>query len=136
MKSDPDVLKSKLAIIRDRLSFLDQEHSLGRFETAQAVKHSLQEAIEACLDIANHIISAEGLGEPASYSAYFTKLRQAGILDSELAERLQDMARFRNVLVHLYADVDRQAVQDILDEGLGDIRSFAQAIYSYLDTAE
>lgn len=46
------------------------------------------------------------------------------------------MAKFRNVLVHLYDDVSRKTVQDILNNDLGDLRAFATEIYAYMDTAE
>ena len=93
----------------------------------------MQETIEACLDIANHVISTESLGAPTDYRAYFAKLRQADILNPALAGRLQDMAQFRNVLVRLYAEVNAQTVEDILNEDLDDIRAFVRQIYTYLD---
>jgi len=43
------------------------------------------------------------------------------------------MAQLRNVLVHLYAEVNAQTVEDILNEDLDDIRAFVRQIYAYLD---
>lgn len=139
--TDRDVIDAKVDLIDERLTLLREERETFDpddvdIRTFLAVKHALQETIEACLDIANHVISTEGLGAPTDYSAYFVKLRQADILEADLAGRLQDMARFRNVLVHLYADVETQAVQEILNEDLSDIQAFVQQIYAYLDTAE
>jgi uncharacterized protein YutE (UPF0331/DUF86 family) len=39
----------------------------------------------------------------------------------QLAEELMAMARFRNVLVHLYAEVDEERVLKILRSSLGDL---------------
>ena len=137
MNSDPEIIRGKLAIIRERLRFLeDEEHDLSVLKDQQAVKHSLQETIEACLDIANHVISAEGFGRPDDYAAYFPCLARHDLLSKSLAEKLSGMAKFRNVLVHLYDDVDVDTVQTIVNEDLDDIRAFAEAIYAYLDASE
>ncbi len=137
MKSDPETIQGKLELVRDRLRFLEHEdHDLSVLRDRQAVKHTLQEAIEACLDIANHIISAEGFGRPDDYADYFPRLARHGILPKSLADDLSEMAKFRNVLVHLYDDVSRETVQDTLNNDLGDLRAFAKEIYAYMDTAE
>lgn len=137
MNSDPDIIQGKLEIVRNRLRFLEnEEHDLTVLRDRQAVKHTLQEAIEACLDVANHVISAEGLGRPDDYADYFPRLAQHDILPKALASSLSEMAKFRNVLVHLYAEVDMDTVQDILKNDLGDIRAFADAIYAYVESAE
>jgi uncharacterized protein YutE (UPF0331/DUF86 family) len=46
----------------------------------------------------------------------------------ELSQRLQKMARFRNVLVHLYWTVDYERLYDIIRGDLGDLREFVRAI--------
>jgi len=38
------------------------------------------------------------------------------------------MARFRNLLVHLYAEVDSQRVHDFLKDDVKDLDSFAAAL--------
>jgi uncharacterized protein YutE (UPF0331/DUF86 family) len=43
------------------------------------------------------------------------------------------MARFRNILVHLYDEVDLHAVRDILQNDLGGIRAFTKHVYAYMD---
>lgn len=134
MNSDPDTIRGKLEIVRDRLRFLaEKEHELSVQRDRQAVKHSLQESIEACLDVANHVISAEGLGRPDDYADYFPCLARHDLISPALADRLSEMARFRNVLVHLYDEVNVQTLQEVLDEDLDDIRAFATAIYAYVD---
>jgi len=139
--TDRDVIDAKVDLIDVRLTLLEEERTdfdPDEVDTRQflMIKHALQETIEACLDIANHVVSTESLGAPENYSAYFEKLREAGIIDNSLADRLQDMARFRNVLVHLYAEVRAETVRDILDEDLEDIRAFIQQVYAHLDAPE
>ena len=54
-------------------------------------------AIEACLDIANHIVSYEGFREPADNKDTFQVLCEQKIINEELTVNLKKMAQFRNV---------------------------------------
>jgi len=95
----------------------------GRF-----VEHTLQLAIQATLDIASQIVSARRLGEPETNRALFDRLLRAGLVDGELADTLDAMARFRNILVHGYQEVDHTVVRKILDHHLDDLLAFTRAI--------
>jgi len=44
------------------------------------------------------------------------------------------MAKFRNVLVHLYLEVDRQRVYQYLQENLDDFETFARYVGEWLKT--
>jgi len=85
-------------------------------------------AIEAALQICFHV-SAQRLHQvPEEYAACFGILGEAGILEADLSKNLQQMARFRNMLVHVYWAVDYDRVYDILQEHLDDLRRFVQVI--------
>jgi uncharacterized protein YutE (UPF0331/DUF86 family) len=71
-------------------------------ERQYAVLHAMQNAIEACIEIASHIVSADRLGAPRDYASLFTMLEQHQILPTIQADRMRQMARFRNRIVHLY----------------------------------
>ena len=45
------------------------------------------------------------------------------------------MARFRNLLVDVYAEIDDAKVYGILEHRLGDFDAFAAAIAAYLERA-
>jgi uncharacterized protein YutE (UPF0331/DUF86 family) len=57
------------------------------------------------------------------------------VLPEAFAARMAEMARFRNVLVHLYADVDLDRVYGYIQGDLGDFDAFANHIVTYLDRA-
>lgn len=78
----------------------------------------MEEVIEACLDIANHVIASREMGRAEEYSEMFE------ILDEQLADDLSDMAKFRNLLVHRYGDIENEQLRIILDGELGDIRDY------------
>ena len=55
-------------------------------------------------------------------------LGEAGLISPALADRLQSMARFRNLVVHMYWRVDYGRVYDLLADGLEDLRAFSRAM--------
>lgn len=88
----------------------------------------LQLALEAMLDVGNQLIAARALPAPEIYADIPRILGEAGVLPPDLAHRLVGAAKFRNVLVHEYADLDRSRVYDNLQAGLDDLAAFAQAV--------
>lgn len=135
---DEELIEKKIDIILENLNYLEdvretkKEIFLGSFEKIQAIKHSLQEAIEACVDIANHIISAKGFRRAETYSEMFEILRKQKILSEELGGNLTKMAKFRNLIVHRYGDIDNERVYMILQENLKDIKDFVKEIENFL----
>lgn len=90
-----------------------------------AAVRRLQTAIEAAVDAALHIVARENLGRPHDHGDAFRLLARAGVVAPEDLSRLLAMVRFRNLAVHLYADVDDEAVWEIIDGDLSDLRRFA-----------
>jgi len=79
---DKEIIEKKIDIISENMDYLrevsrtDLDASVSNFERIQATKHSLQEAIEACLDIANHIIAAEGFQGPKNMDSFSQHLER------------------------------------------------------------
>ena len=92
------------------------------------VQHYLLLAVETLVDLGSHVISSEGFEPPRSYADIFRVLRDEGLLEAPLADRLMAMARFRNVLVHLYAEVDEERVLKILRGSLSDLDAFVDVL--------
>lgn len=92
------------------------------------VEHTLQLAIQACLDAASHIVSDDRLGEPQTNQDLFRLLQQAGLISREIAENLRAAAGFRNILVHGYAEVDDRVTLDLLEHHLDDLLAYVQAL--------
>jgi uncharacterized protein YutE (UPF0331/DUF86 family) len=139
MKIDERVIEDKLDTIDRNINFLKEyretspESFKACYKDIQAVKFSLLEIIEASIDIANHIISVKGYRRAGSYSELFLILKEEGVLDEELAERLSDMARFRNLLVHRYGEVDDNRVLEIAKNNIEDVISFEKKLLSMIN---
>ena len=59
-------------------------------------------------------------------------LGEAGIISPELTTRLQQLARFRNLLVHMYWKIEYEQVYDVIQNNLGDLRAFQAAVVQLL----
>lgn len=138
---DEDVILERLRLLRDYVSDLQAEQgvSLQRYlddkMLRRYVERTLQTAVQVCLDIGHHIISYEGFRYPADNRDVFAVLAEEKIVPGDLLPRLQDMAGFRNILVHEYAALDDTAVYGVLKKRLGDFNEFAKAITRYLEKA-
>lgn len=91
-----------------------------------------QLAIQACIDVAAQLVAETSTATPSDYAGLFDALGQAGVLQADLAARLSAAARQRNLLVHLYLDVDDQEVFAALSR-LDDLRAFARAAQRLAD---
>ena len=78
--------------------------------------------------MANHVIASSGWRTPQDFRDGFTVLEENGVLERGLAERMRALAGLRNLLVHIYAEVDDRIVRESLHEGLQDLSDFSQAM--------
>ena len=88
--------------------FLKDHHKQG------SAKYNFITAIEACIDISNHLISKNKMRAAKDYADTFEVLAENKIIDSDFSQELMKMARFRNLLVHLYWNVDSKELYSIL----------------------
>jgi uncharacterized protein YutE (UPF0331/DUF86 family) len=110
------------------LAKLDRETYLADSVSKTLAERWLQLLVECSLDIAHHLIADFGWPSPSTYRETFQILAEHGVLKPELAKSLEGWAGFRNVLVHLYLDIDHEVVFDILSEELDQIEAFARAV--------
>lgn len=98
----------------------------------RAVERTLHLAVEAALDIGQHIIAREGFRRPMDNQDVFLVLAEEEIVPRDLLPRLVAMAKFRNLIVHDYARIDNSIVFGILKRRLGDLDAYGRAIVAYL----
>jgi len=96
------------------------------------VERTLHITIEGCIDAAQHIISDEQMREPTSYRDTFAVLTENKILSVEDLSRFENIASFRNLLVHYYDNVDDEIVYGIFKNNLSDLDLFVERIISFL----
>ncbi len=91
------------------------------------IEHPLLIAIEAAAALCNHIPAKTARRAPVSYGECFEGLRLAHKLDDQLTTKLVQMARFRNLLVNHYWDVDATQVLAYARPNLGDFETYLAA---------
>ena len=96
------------------------------------VERTLHITIEGCIDAAQHIISDQKMREPKSYRDTFVVLTENNILLPEDLSRFENIASFRNLLVHYYEKVDEEIVYGIFRNNLSDFDLFVDRIVSFL----
>lgn len=88
--------------------------------------------VEACIDAAQHIISDQGYREPGSYREAFVVLAEEQVIPRELLPRWEQMAAFRNLIVHYYERVDDAIAFGIFKNNLKDFLDFAESLVNFL----
>ena len=129
---DQDVVARRLLSLSESLRELERPEAgdatalAGNAVLRAAVERWLQVAIEACMDVAYHVVASQGWTPPESARAAFGALAAHGMLPSDLTHRLGSAAALRNVLVHDYVSIDLERLARIVRDDLGDLRDFAR----------
>jgi uncharacterized protein YutE (UPF0331/DUF86 family) len=122
----PDVLARKLERLSTYLADLDKHRGRTAVEIRDdpyEVERLLELLIQVAMDIIAHLLSEQGV-TPSSYRAAFEEAGRRGLLPTELAARLADAAGLRNVLVHLYEDIDYEIVASSVGKATEDFSEF------------
>ena len=100
------------------------------------VERNMELAVEQMIDICRHLVSGLDLDEPESYADCFTVIGRAGVLPESTVETFKSMARFRNLLIHMYDGVDDTITYGIYKNRLQDFYLFAEEVRKYLGRVE
>ena len=124
------LIRQSIARIQTRAR-LSLDEFLQDADAQDVVKLNFQNAIQGCLDLADHIIADEEWGIPGSFGEAMDKLAEHGVISPANAETYKKMGRFRNLLVHGYARVDHREVHRIMQAGVRDIERYVESIVDY-----
>jgi uncharacterized protein YutE (UPF0331/DUF86 family) len=112
---------------------VDRESYRNDADTQDIVERRFVTMTEATLDVGEVIVIHERDAPAASNPATMRALGELDVLPNELASKMEDAARFRNVLAHTYGDaIDHDVVFDALHD-LERYRAFVVAVRDYLD---
>lgn len=97
-------------------------------DASDAVVLHLWQATQIVIDLAVSACVAHGAGTPQSYADAFRRLQTAGLIEKALADRLVRAAGFRNLVAHVYEQLDMTRVHQAARTGPADLRAFVAAI--------
>jgi uncharacterized protein YutE (UPF0331/DUF86 family) len=124
-------LEQAIADLRS-IATVDRPRFVGdRALHAQAERWT-QVAVEACIDLAHHLIADRGWSTPSTYRDAFRILSEHGVIEPSAVGRMAGWAGLRNILVHLYLDVDHERLHDVLASELDDLVEYAAALVAQL----
>ena len=121
-----DLLERLLARIDQYATSVSRQDLEADLDTWLKVSRALELAAQCCLDLAMEIVAKRGLGVPETYREAFTRLAQAGVITAEQAVLMQAWAGLRNILAHLYTELDLDRVYEALCEDKGVLREFGR----------
>jgi len=136
---DLDIVRKKLEVIEDEINSLKEIQKLNINEFQRDLRNlkstcrSLQNAIQALIDLGNHIISSLNLGKPEIYEDIPSLLFENKVITKSFKEKFIYMIKFRNFLVHEYDRVDPLRIYKILKENIDDIESGMKLIKNFID---
>ncbi len=98
------------------------------------VHYHLHRAFEGVFHISGHILSRIPGAQATEYKELAEKLGEYGVIDKEFADtKLTEMAKYRNRLVHFYAEVTPEELYGILQHNLEDFDVFLSAVKRVLE---
>lgn len=131
---DEDVIVDKLRYINRYTDDLKQIRGMSKEEyvedmvTQRAVERTLMNLVQACIDLAQHIRSAEDLSPTGTAKQEMQALGNADIISRETQEKMEEAIGFRNILAHRYGDIDHEVVYDVLHDDLRWFEQFQQEL--------
>ena len=129
-----EVLERKLYQIEKSLRKVQVYYSLNYDDfishpvARDVVEYNLFIIINCMVDVVNHIVADDGLGEIDMLSDGFRILIDYDYWTKQQATVYIKMVAFRNMIAHQYTDVDANVVYTILQEKLEDISKFKQQV--------
>lgn len=131
-------IESLLSQIKESHAFLDGyrrrpvDAVLSEADSVAAVKYQLVVAIQACIDLCNHLSAQLFTRAPTDYADCFRILAESQAIPRELLPSMVRLAKLRNLLVHLYSEVDDRRLLSEMSANLDDLVEYAEAIHGYV----
>jgi uncharacterized protein YutE (UPF0331/DUF86 family) len=138
MNLNPELIRTRCREIEESLARLEKikttnkDDFLKDRDLQDIACYRLLVAIEAALGLCYHVSAKQLKKVPEEYAECFAILSDAQIIPKDLSENLQEMARFRNLLVHMYWKVELETILDLIRRHPEDLRRFSKAIVALL----
>ena len=131
-----DVVCNKVQTIERCIKRIDEEYAgkpehLLNYTKQDSIILNIQRSCEAAIDLAMHLVAGYKLGLPQSSRDAFVLLREAGVIDVPLMQKMQAMVGFRNIAVHDYQAVNIVIVQAVIEKHLEDLKVYARTVLDF-----
>jgi uncharacterized protein YutE (UPF0331/DUF86 family) len=130
---------SRLAFIEDALKemntlgSIEKEGFLRDKTKVAAVESYLRRSLEALFDVGRHVLVHSGWHEYSmEYKSIAKGMVEKRIVSECLQDKLQQIAGYRNRLVHFYHEITPKELYQIIQEDIGDIGEIVKEIKEYI----
>ncbi|HEX2224225.1 MAG TPA: DUF86 domain-containing protein [Thermoanaerobaculia bacterium] len=96
------------------------------------VSFNLMLAVQACSDIASHLIADQGWPPPRNIAEGFRQLHEQGVLSEPVAAALGRAVSLRNVIAHGYSKADYLRIHHAAVHGPADLERFAAEVSAWV----
>jgi len=126
------IIEAKLRTIEEKLAEIESWQIISYHQLQvnsmlrNATERALQVAIEAIIDVCEHILAIEGISAPDSSTNVIKKVIEKGFITDN--EEYVNMIRFRNFIVHRYEKIDLEIICTIVSKKLPVFRTFIHEI--------
>lgn len=137
-----DVVMARISGIEGELAELgkiaaEPLHTFSQGVGYKLAQYHLHRALEGVFHITGHILARVPGGQATQYSEMAKKLGEIGVVPQEFASgKLVTMAKYRNRLVHFYAQITPEELYGVLQNDLGDFTIFLTGVKKLLEHPE
>ncbi len=134
---DINIIIKKINSINHNLKRIEKyknitlEEFLKNEDIKDIVTHNLFVMIQHIIDIGTHIIADENMDEPVFVSDIAHILSKEEVLPENLVKPMQSMIGLRNIIAHVYGDIDFKIIYKIIMTNVNDVYLFLESIIKY-----
>lgn len=134
---DRDLVASKLGELAEHVARVQARRTVTAEDLRRdrdaldLVAFNLMLAVQACADVASHVIADEGWPPATSLGAAFERLRDRSVISGPVCEALVRAVGLRNIIAHGYAGVRPEMVHTAATTGLADLEAFAREVATW-----
>jgi len=126
------MILQKLQRLEDNITVLNEikeDVKKGEFDKKKEweIRYGFFESIQIVIDIACKLVAKYNLVKPKSYRECIEGLLKANILQKDIVDDFIKMVGFRNILIHDYEEIKKEALLEYL-ERLDDFKIFIKSV--------
>ena len=131
-------IRSKIEQILESLNFIEETMpaDFKGFKDSKIIRNALYKevefALENILDICSIINADLMLGMPEVEDDIIANLKAKKIFDKKIIDKIREMKKFRNILIHKYGKIDDKKAFEDIKEGLKDFELIIKEIENFL----
>lgn len=131
-----DIILNKVITIERCINRIHEEYEnnpryLEDHTKIESIILNLQQAYEASIALVMHIVAEKKLGIPQNSQEAFTLLEVEGMIPSSLSQKMHEIVRFRDSVIHDYQQINLGVLQKIIENHLVDFLQFTRTILLY-----